>query len=151
MFDHFPSSIDFAESLHHKLPTIIPVVLEKLNGHAIWSYCVPKVLYLFHAKGTLGPVAVQPLLPQLLQDLPEVVLMHLWSGAVDEDVVHVYHNKLVHEWSQDIVHEPLKRGWGVTQPKRHHCELVVPVSGPESCLLNVLRDHSDLMVPTAPS
>jgi hypothetical protein len=41
------------------------------------------------------------------------------SLVVNENAIQIHHCKIIGEWSQDIVHHPLKRGWRICQTKGH--------------------------------
>jgi hypothetical protein len=40
-------------------------------------------------------------------------------------------------------------GWGVGEPERHHCELIVAVVGAECCLWDIFLGNADLAASAA--
>jgi hypothetical protein len=50
---------------------------------------------------------------------------------------------------EDMVHEALKGGGGVTQPKGHDQKLVVALMSAKGCLRNVRLFHTDLVIARA--
>ncbi|KAK9125894.1 hypothetical protein Scep_014740 [Stephania cephalantha] len=63
------------------------------------------------------------MLSQCRQNCPEMFIVILTSPAVDEDVINEHYDESVQIWSQDPVHQIRENRWGVSQPKRHDCEL----------------------------
>ena len=53
----------------------------------------------------------------------------------DQYIVEVYCDKLIQFICEDLVHQPLERGWRIAQPKRHYDELKVASVSTKSCLL----------------
>jgi hypothetical protein len=53
------------------------------------------------------------------------------------------------KWAEDMVHEALKGGGGITQPKGHDQKLVVALMGVKGCLGNVGLFHTDLVIARA--
>jgi hypothetical protein len=39
-----------------------------------------------------------------------------------QDIVDIHHDKVVQEFSEDIIHYCLKSTWGICYPERHHQE-----------------------------
>ena len=53
-----------------------------------------------------------------------------------QNIVKVYYNEFIQIFSEDLIHQPLKRGWCVRQPERHNEKLEMAVVSMKSCFLN---------------
>src|SRR3954470_22753323 len=64
-----------------------------------------------------------------------------------QEVVDVYDDELVKEWSEDILHDRHESGRGVGESEWHNPEFVVAISRAESSFLYVVRVDADLVIP----
>ncbi len=76
-------------------------------------------------KGTLFQLGIEVVLTQDLQDLLEMGKVLFLRAAVDQDVIQIHYNALVHKGCKHCIHDTVKRGRGIVQPKAQHLELVM--------------------------
>jgi len=69
--------------------------------------------------------------------------------AEDQDVIEEDEDAVMQERPEDVVHDCLERGQGISQPERHDQELVEPIMRLKRRLGNVSGEHPDLVVPRA--
>lgn len=64
--------------------------------------------------------------------------MFLLRPRIYQNLIYKYYHKLVQIWLEYLIHQIHKSCWGIHEPKWHHQELAVTISGSEGCLLNVI-------------
>jgi hypothetical protein len=72
---------------------------------------VAQMLDLVHAKRVFFQVGIKLVLSQSAQNLLNMLHVLLPHFIEDEDVIQIYYQKGVGEWSQYIVHQPHESGW----------------------------------------
>jgi hypothetical protein len=72
--------------------------------------------------------------------------MFFGDGGIDKDVINEHHYKLVQSIHEYLIHHVHEISQGISESKGHHCELLLPISGDESCLRNVVRSNFHLMI-----
>ena len=72
--------------------------------HTLLINDVPQILNLGHTKSAFLQISTQLVLPQLLEDLSDVVEVLFPTLAEDQNVIQVYYYKGVGEWPQDVLH-----------------------------------------------
>jgi hypothetical protein len=76
------------------------------------------------------------------------MLLMLFSGSrIDKDVINEHHYELVQFIHEYLIHHVHEISQDISESEGHHCELILPVSGDECCLGNVLGSDFHLMVP----
>ena len=63
-----------------------------------------------------------------------MVAMILWSPPVNQYIVYKYHHKLVQVGFKDSIHKVHECCRGISKPKGHHYELIMPVPSAEGSL-----------------
>ena len=66
--------------------------------------------------------------------------------AVDENVIKENEDKFSEIWFQQVIHEALKSGWGITETKWLDQEFIMAFMSLESSLWNVDFIHANLVV-----
>jgi hypothetical protein len=64
----------------------------------------------------------------------------------DEDIIQIYHHKIIGERPQDIIHHPHETGWGILQTKVHDQPFKKTFFGLESGLPYIILFYLDLVV-----
>jgi hypothetical protein len=64
----------------------------------------------------------------------------------DEDIIQIYHHKIIGERPQDIIHQPHESGWGIRQTKGHDQPFKNTFFGLESSLPYISLFYWDLVV-----
>jgi hypothetical protein len=82
-----------------------------INMYPILINNVSQVLDLFYAKGEFFQVGIKLLLPQIAQNLLNIMHVLLPRSTEDEDVIQIDEHKGVGEGSQYIIHQPHESGW----------------------------------------
>jgi len=72
--------------------------------------------------------------------------MSLKGRTVNQYVIQKDHHKFSQKWGQDIIHDALKGGRGIGQPKWHDLEVIQLLMCFENSLVFILRFHSYLMI-----
>src|SRR3954467_5881394 len=67
-------------------------------------------------------------------------------GAVDQDVIDVYNDAFVQEWTEHIVDQSLECRGGVGEAEGHYREFVMAISRAEGCLRDILVLDADLVI-----
>jgi hypothetical protein len=98
------------------------------------------------AEHTFGVFDEEPLLMEDGEDSADVLEMFHPRAVVDEDIVEEDEDEAAEEWVEHIVHQCLKCGWGIVEPKRHDEELVEAIVSPKCRLLNISGVHANLVV-----
>ena len=73
------------------------------------------------------------------------MFMHVFGEY--ENVINVYQDTFIQQFEEQRVHDPLKRGRGVTKPKWHDSKLKLSIPGYKRGFLCITWVHGDLMVP----
>ena len=105
-----------------------------------------KEFHLSKPKLTLTELGIQPMVPECLENNPQMILMLLFILGVDQDVVNKDHNKLIQIELEYPMHEIHECCWHIRQPKGHHCELEMSISCPKRWLRDISLPNSQLMV-----
>ena len=71
------------------------------------------------------------------------------SEVVDENVIKENEDKFSEIWFQQVIHEALKSGWGITETKWHDQEFITAFMSSESSLRNVDFFHVYLVIAKA--
>jgi hypothetical protein len=69
------------------------------------------------------------------------------GGRIDKDVINEHYYELVQLIHKYLIHHVHEISRGISESEGDHCELILPVSGDESCLRNVLGPDFHLMIP----
>ena len=83
---------------------------------------VENALFCFQEQGKLS---------EPLKYLGDMMLMVRSVTGEDENIINIHENKVVQEFSEDLIHETLEHSGGVYQAIRHHQIFVVPCRGDE--------------------
>ena len=94
-------------------------------------------------KFTLSRVQEETVLPEPSEYLSDMFDMLFWVLGVDEDVIKVDDHEHVEEVREDVVHEVLKCGRHICEPKRHHTPFEGSVSGAECGLPFITLGNAD--------
>ena len=81
-------------------------------------------------------------LPDLLQSVQCVVEV----ASIDDHIVQIDKANFPVQASQNELHKPLERGWGIAEPKRHHRKTEEALAGYKCRFIDVLGVHLDLPV-----
>jgi hypothetical protein len=71
---------------------------------------------------------------QSAQNLLNMLHVLLPSSLEDDDVIQIYHDKIVGEGSQYIIHQPHESGWCICSAKGHDQQFEETLFRFESCL-----------------
>ena len=102
--------------------------------------------HLSKPKLALTELGIQLMVPECLENNPQMILMLLLRLGVDQDVVNKYHNKVIQiglEYPMQEIHE---YRWGIRQPERHHCKLKMPIPRSKRYLRDICLPNPQLMV-----
>jgi hypothetical protein len=58
-------------------------------------------------------------LPQVVQNLLNMLQVFFPSLVVNENVIQIHYYKIIGEWLQDTIHHPHESGWSIFQTKGH--------------------------------
>ena len=105
-----------------------------------------KIFYLVFQKFALMKSPIQLGLLELFQCPPKVLPMLVHTSTEDQYIIKVCCYEFVQVASEDLIHQPLERGWCIRQPKRHDKKLEVATVCSKSCLLNRRFFHRNLVV-----
>jgi hypothetical protein len=86
------------------------------------------------------------MITQSLKYNAEMLFMLFPTLRIDQDVINEDHDKLVHLFHENWVHQVHEVNGGVGQTKRHHQILIKTVSGGESSLWDIFFTDLDLMI-----
>jgi hypothetical protein len=86
------------------------------------------------------------IITQLWKHNVEMLFMLSLTLRKDQDVVNEDHDKLVHLFQENQVHQVHEVSGGVGQTKRHHQILIETVSGGENNLWDIFFTDHDLMI-----
>jgi len=75
--------------------------------------------------------------------------MIIWSPRVDQYVICKHHHKVVQVRFEDSIYRVHERCWGVSEPKGHHYELIMPIPGAKDSLRYIFIFDSELVIPQA--
>ena len=100
-------------------------------------------------EGAFAEFGIQFVLPQNLQDLPQVLLMFFRGFAEYQDVIQVDNDTPIQEGMEDVIHELHEGGWCICQTKWHDSKFEVAVASAEGCLWNVLFCYAYLVIAAA--
>ena len=75
--------------------------------------------------------------------------MFFLGEVVDENVVKENEDKFFEIWFEQVIHEALKSGWGITETKWHDQEFIMAFMSSESSLVNVYFFHAYLVIARA--
>ena len=89
------------------------------------------------------------MLPEQLQEQVYTLKMFFPGEAVDENVIKENEDKFFEIWFEQVIHEALKSGWGITETKWHDQEFIMSFRSSESCLGNVYFFHMYLVIARA--
>jgi hypothetical protein len=87
------------------------------------------------------------MLVQLIEDHLDMLQMFCPCGTIDQNIVKENQHKHANEGLHDLIHQRLKCGGCIREPKWHDGELEVALVCSERHFLNVFRMHSHLMYP----
>ncbi|MFS7996644.1 hypothetical protein Hanom_Chr12g01132271 [Helianthus anomalus] len=65
---------------------------------------------------------------------------------INEDVINEDDDKLVQVGFANMIHEIHERCWCISEPERHHQELVVTITSSECSLMHIFISNLQLMV-----
>ncbi|KAK8913860.1 hypothetical protein KSP39_PZI024157 [Platanthera zijinensis] len=94
---------------------------------------------------TIDPSAALEALKLDGEDPLHMIKVLFPTSDVDEDVIKEYQHGMTEKKSKYLVHDCLKCGGGVGQPKRHHEELVMLIMCAECGLVYVVLMHANLV------
>jgi len=77
------------------------------------------------------------------------MLKFFLSEVVDENVIKENEDKFSEIWFQQVIHEALKSGWGITKTKWHDQEFIMVFMSLERSLGNVYFFHAYLVIARA--
>jgi hypothetical protein len=100
----------------------------------------------FELKVTFAELGIKLILPQLLQNHSQVLLMFSGGSGVYKDVINEHHYELVQFVHEYLIHHVHEINRGISDSEGHHCEHILPISGDESCLRNVIGSNFHLMI-----
>jgi len=86
------------------------------------------------------------MLLEQLQEQVYILKMFFPSEAVDEDVIKENKDKFSEIWFEQVIHEALKSGWGITETKWHYQEFMMTFMSLKSSLWNVYFFHANLVI-----
>ena len=89
------------------------------------------------------------MLPEQLQEQIYMLEMFFLGEAVDEDVIKENKDKFFVIWFEQVIHEALKSGWGITETKWHYQKFIMAFMSLESSLWNVYFFHANLVIARA--
>ena len=69
--------------------------------------------------------------------------------VIDENVIKENEDKFSEIWFEQVIHEALKSGWGITETKWHDQEFIMAFMSSESSLWNVYFFHANLVIAQA--
>ena len=101
-----------------------------------WADLKTKIINLVFQKLTFMKSLVQLCFLELVQCPPKVLPMLLQIATEDQYIIEVYQDEFVQIASEDLIHQPLERGWCIRQPKRHEEKLQVALVCLKSYFLN---------------
>ena len=67
-----------------------------------------KVLYTWFTKFTLLKFGLQPILPQSLENKPQMIFMLNFSGTEHKYIIQVYQHKVINLLHRNIIQQPQK-------------------------------------------
>ena len=69
--------------------------------------------------------------------------------SIDEDIIKENSDKMMEKGTEDMVHEALEGGGGITQAKGHDRKLIVSLMSSKGCLGDVCLFHTYLVIARA--
>ena len=85
----------------------------------------------------------------LLEQLEEKIYMlkiFFPCEVVDEDIIKENKDKFSKTWFEQVIHEALKSGWGITETKWNDQEFIIALMNSKSSLWNVYFFHANLVI-----
>ena len=89
------------------------------------------------------------MLPEQLQEQIYMLKIFFPGEDVDEDVIKENKDKFFEIWFEQVIHEALKIGWGITETKWHDQEFMMAFMSSESSLWNVYLFHVNFVIARA--
>ncbi|KAG5335312.1 hypothetical protein C0989_001470 [Termitomyces sp. Mn162] len=117
-----------------------------VHVHTIGSDNDPKVFDLCHVKGAFLEFGMKVILLESFQDAADMFWMLCRQIQVDQDVVQVHSNENVVHVMEDVIHEVLEGGGGVSHSKGHHKVLKEAIAGAKGGLPFMFQSDPDVVV-----
>jgi hypothetical protein len=73
--------------------------------------------------------------------------MLLHRAVIDQNVVYVDDDEIIKPFLENVIHESVKCGECIGEPKRHHQELVRAIPCAANSLFFILFRNSNLVIP----
>ncbi|EOX94184.1 Uncharacterized protein TCM_003614 [Theobroma cacao] len=96
---------------------------------------------------TFRELGIELSLAQSLQHDAQMGSMFIIILRINQDVIDEYYHKLIQVWMEHPVHKIHKNCRGISQTKRHHQKLIMPITRPEGSLRYILLLNPQLIVP----
>ena len=87
-----------------------------------------KVLYTWFTKLTLLKLGLQLMLPQSLENMPQMIFMLMFSGTNHKYIIQVNQYKVINVLPHNTIYQPLKSWWGITKSKWQNSVLKQTIS-----------------------
>jgi len=108
---------------------------------------MPKEVHLRNSKLAFLKLSLQLVFSQPLEHLSKVFRMFLHGIVIDQNVVYVNDHKIIKSLSENVIHEGVKCGGCIGEPKRHHQELVGTIPCATSSFFFIPLCNSNLVIP----
>jgi hypothetical protein len=108
--------------------------LTRIHRYSLRRYHVTQELNFSQSKLALAELHIQLMIMQPLKHNTEMLFMLFLTFRKDQDAIYEDHDKFVHLFYENRVHQLHEESGGVGQTKRHHQILIKTVSGGESSL-----------------
>ena len=89
------------------------------------------------------------MVPECLENNPQMILMLLLRLGVDQNVVNNDHKKLIQVGLEYPMDEIYECHWSIRQSERHHCKLEMPIHRPKHYLRDISLPNSQLLITDA--
>ena len=105
-----------------------------------------QVMYLILKETVLSDLSIQLMLSQQPQHCIQMLDMLFFIFLIYQYVINEHNNKIIQTGMQDTIHQKHKCSWNISQTKWNYNKLIIPIPGPEICLVIVLLFDAYLMV-----
>ena len=72
-----------------------------------------------------------------------------WIFNINQDVVHIYYNKNIKLFNQDLIYIALEIGWYIWKPKKHNLLVKMTILGTKNCFLFIAFWNPHWMISTS--
>jgi hypothetical protein len=124
-------------------PILYSFDLGRIHSDSSRGYQESQVFHGSLVEFALLSFGVKFMISKASQDFADLLLMRFQVIVVDQDVVEVDDDANIHQIGEDVIHELLESGWGITKTKRHNQVFEGAKPRVEGSLSFILGQNSD--------